>query len=782
MISWSKRPKTRRCNWGATHYPLNGVDCGSWRSRSTNDRADTLGSMSAWSDYVPCKRGISSPKIVWPTPSFRDCVEPWKGSWIVTRSRTQTDSTFCWPDRLRSASNAFFVTGREWRQCGLRANALLDNLQKMLNTNENFELDNLFQLNVVQVRPPPRRSGPKKTKKSTHVPGHLSNVRLRKVKRSLIKICQNTEGWCAAQAIVTSRGLHLAGHDPHARKRWTCDCRNLHRRQWGAERLMTEVGLGPGAWGPDKLNQVATAPSLCDYKLVVLDTARNYVPMVYGRGPHILGLLYNDHHYDVLTKVSGFLRKKFFCPVCFKGYDNRGRHRCPGNKAVHCNSCNQNTCDEYREAFKQYRSPKIECPDCRRTFYGPGCLEKHKAYSLEGEAVSPQHRPVCETRQKCATCRVYLAEPKDIRHHRCNHAKCPSCKEYVNIDTHRCFIQVASLEEQDPDQVPPIHVFFNIKAKQGATKHVPNLLVCQHSDEDTFHHWRDEDCVLDFLKQLETWCQGGKQSLTVTAHNFEGYDWYPIIKKLHVLCSKMKQIRNGGKVLQLTCLKNYSVQFIDSMSFFSMKLAKFPKTFELTELKNGYFPHLFNTNDNQDYVGPLLAVHYYMPDNMSMEDRAQFLEWHAQLTHEEYIFNFKKELLEYCQSDVRLLKEGCMNFKREFEAEAGFDPFEQMTIASACNHYLRTHCLDPMTPYNTRHPTRPYNTRITGPKSDPSRDITTPWTVLTPMPTPCTNSTGAPRAFPKGTNPIPNTWGRQWTTCSRPRKKNFACSANTGTW
>ena len=76
---------------------------------------------------------------------------------------------------------------------------------------------------------------------------------------------------------------------------------------------------------------------------------------------------------------------------------------------------------------------------------------------------------------------------------------------------------------------------------------------------------------------------------------------------------------------------------------------------------------------------------------------AKFLEWHADLTHENYVFDFKKQLLEYCQSDVRLLKEGCMNLKWEFKAEAGFDPFEQMTIVSACNRFLRTHCLDPGT-------------------------------------------------------------------------------------
>ena len=42
-------------------------------------------------------------------------------------------------DRLRSASNAFHVTAGEWRQNQLRANALLQNLSNMLNSNENFQ-------------------------------------------------------------------------------------------------------------------------------------------------------------------------------------------------------------------------------------------------------------------------------------------------------------------------------------------------------------------------------------------------------------------------------------------------------------------------------------------------------------------------------------------------------------------------------------------------------------------------------------------------------------------
>ncbi|KAF0691466.1 Uncharacterized protein FWK35_00036758, partial [Aphis craccivora] len=35
------------------------------------------------------------------------------------------------------------------------------------------------------------------------------------------------------------------------------------------------------------------------------------------------------------------------------------------------------------------------------------------------------------------------------------------------------------------------------------------------------------------------------------------------------------------------------------------KLSDFPKTFGLTEAKKGYFPHFFNTPENQSYIGPL---------------------------------------------------------------------------------------------------------------------------------------------------------------------------------
>ena len=120
-----------------------------------------------------------------------------------------------------------------------------------------------------------------------------------------------------------------------------------------------------------------------------------------------------------------------------------------------------------------------------------------------------------------------------------------------------------------------------------------------------------------------------------------------------------------------------------------MPLSAFPKTFGLTELKKGYFPHLFNTPANQDYVGPIPDKEFYMPESMSVSSHKDFEKWHDKESAEDAVFDFQKELLEYCESDVKLLKEGCLTFKRLFEKATKFDPFSHITIASACNRDLQ---------------------------------------------------------------------------------------------
>ena len=50
--------------------------------------------------------------------------------------------------------------------------------------------------------------------------------------------------------------------------------------------------------------------------------------------------------------------------------------------------------------------------------------------------------------------------------------------------------------------------------------------------------------------------------------------------------------------------KELDLTFLDSLNFLGMRLSKLPGCFDLKELCKGYFPHLFNTSENQHYVGP----------------------------------------------------------------------------------------------------------------------------------------------------------------------------------
>ena len=119
-----------------------------------------------------------------------------------------------------------------------------------------------------------------------------------------------------------------------------------------------------------------------------------------------------------------------------------------------------------------------------------------------------------------------------------------------------------------------------------------------------------------------------------------------------------------------------------------MPLERFPATFHFTELQKGHFPHAFNREENFNYAGNYPPMAEYDPDSMDSKKRETFLTWYRQKVAENAVFDFQDELLKYCESDVKLLKEGCLKFVREFEETAGFNPLiHSITIASACNHF-----------------------------------------------------------------------------------------------
>ena len=101
-----------------------------------------------------------------------------------------------------------------------------------------------------------------------------------------------------------------------------------------------------------------------------------------------------------------------------------------------------------------------------------------------------------------------------------------------------------------------------------------------------------------------------------------------------------------------------------------MALSKFPKAFGLEEVTKGFFPHLWNTQEHQDYVGAVPDTTFYGPDQMSVEKRAAFYEWYNEQTG--ITFDFQRELEKYCTSDVDILQRCCGVFRNLFVENTGF--------------------------------------------------------------------------------------------------------------
>ena len=88
---------------------------------------------------------------------------------------------------------------------------------------------------------------------------------------------------------------------------------------------------------------------------------------------------------------------------------------------------------------------------------------------------------------------------------------------------------------------------------------------------------------------------------------------------------------------------------------------------------------------------------------MGTEEREECLSWLE--SKKDPIFDFRKEMLEYCRSDVDILRQACLKFRHLLMSATGeevtddkaatkwvgvIDLFDAMTIASICMNVYRT--------------------------------------------------------------------------------------------
>ncbi|KAK3929617.1 putative DNA polymerase [Frankliniella fusca] len=154
---------------------------------------------------------------------------------------------------------------------------------------------------------------------------------------------------------------------------------------------------------------------------------------------------------------------------------------------------------------------------------------------------------------------------------------------------------------------------------------------------------------------------------------------------------KNELILQGAKIL---CMKVGNWNFIDSLMFLPMPLSAMPRSFGLHELKKGHMPFLANKPEFYTYEGPMLDKEFYCFSYVKSKAATDFSKWYEEMVASGYVFNFRRELIEYCISDVTILRQSCTAFRKLFEKKAGFDPmFNCITLSAACMAAFRRNFL-----------------------------------------------------------------------------------------
>ena len=585
--------------------------------------------------------------------------------------------------------SANFTVG-EFMQRTARLDELLATLAMKLNSNEIFNPDRGFQVDVVFVAMPGLGSGHRKK----HNPGRMCLEKENRKKRCIVTI-KNTDQLCCARAIVTMRAYCHKNEGMEGFRNWENIKRGLPVQEKLAKELHQQAAVPEGPCGLEELRQFqqTLGPS---YQLLVMLRMKPFDLIFKGPdAPHQIRLLKSNHHFDGLTSFPAFINRSYYCVDCQRGFNTNDKenHICEGRR---CSACGRFQCEDYVRGTR----PTDYCSLCCSKFFGPHCNHHH--------VITKQ----CQTVKTCIKCQARYSVVRNQRH-KCGFAKCPVCHEWVSIQEHKCFIQPVVYEEvEETEQTeegggcmvappPPLFVYADYEAMQDHEGvFVPNLLCYTSSEEEEIHVLHGEDCSLQFLQELDELADvadtDSEREIIIIFHNFKGFDSVFILNELYNQMREVtEQLMVGAKVLSF---KSGPLKFIDSLSFLPMPLASFSSTFNLTELKKGFFPHLFNLPHHQNYVGRIPDLEFFDPDSMKPEKKEELLHWHNEQVLRNVPFDFQHEMIAYCMSDVALLKAGCEAFQQEFERQAGFNPMVKcITIASACNLYWRKHHLTPET-------------------------------------------------------------------------------------
>ena len=384
-----------------------------------------------------------------------------------------------------------------------------------------------------------------------------------------------------------------------------------------------------------------------------------------------INLLKDGNHVHPIVSLMGLCNKSYHCKDCDVLYDQADKHPiCKGG----CRLCRSRECRGSRTVEEAKKAGSAiywkKCVKCNRVFPNDVCFASHQRGG---------DKSTCCTFVKCGESRCKGYNPQKEDRHVCGQQQCSNCKE-VFTGFHRCYIKIS-----DRKPLNERLLFFDFECTQERGFHEVTHVVWSTNTSEDFYYSLPDITTGDFSHVVNEFCSmlfavNAYKGWTVLAHNGSGYDFQFILKWCVNHKMEIEKILRFGT--RIKYMKVNGVIFIDSLSFLPMPLSEFPKTFALTELSKGYFPHMFNTAGNQLYVGAYPGLESYGVDTMRKANADKLRAWYATVCTQP--FDFQAEIVKYCKSDVDILKRGCLSFQACFWEACETDPFNAITIAAAC--------------------------------------------------------------------------------------------------
>ena len=163
------------------------------------------------------------------------------------------------------------------------------------------------------------------------------------------------------------------------------------------QRLLAQQ-LHPKAVIPEGLcgiPEVDKFQKVIDNYQIILLSAKHFNAIVYKglRREKQIYLYHHENHFDIITSISSFLGRGYWCLECMKGYDAKEKHRC--SKVCKCCFCLGIT----------LKAPWRECCTCHRMFGGTDCFDcyvNHCRPNRDGQSV-------CQKFYKCQKCNKVIS-------------------------------------------------------------------------------------------------------------------------------------------------------------------------------------------------------------------------------------------------------------------------------------------------------------------------------------------------------------------------------------